>query len=304
MTKPTLVVMAAGMGSRYGGLKQVAPVGPSGEIIVDYSLYDALQAGFGRVVFVIKREIEDVFRERVGRAAEKVMDTHYVFQELTDLPPGYALPENRVKPWGTGHAVLAARKAISGPFAVINGDDFYGRASFQAIADFLRTARDAEDGYQYALVGYPVENTLTENGHVSRGVCTVKDGRLVDIVERTRIKAAGQDVRYTEDGEVWQAIPRGTPVSMNLWGFTPSLLLELEARFPAFLETAKANPLKAEYFLPSVVDALIKEGKATADVLPTNERWFGVTYPEDLPLVKQAIVSHIEQGNYPDPLWT
>jgi len=296
--------MAAGIGSRYGGLKQIDPIGPTGEIIIDYSLHDAIQAGFGRVVFVIKKELEEVFRERIGRQVEGRIDTRYAFQELTDLPEGFEVPEGRTKPWGTGHAVLAAREHIDAPFAVINGDDFYGRGAFQAIADFLRGAADGAGLSPFAMVGYPVENTLTDHGHVARGVCSVDaTGKLVDIVERTRIERRDGGIAFTEDGQTWQPIAEGTPVSMNMWGFTPALMQALEARFPAFLEGAAGN-LKAEYFLPSVVDAMVKEGRATVDVLPVRERWFGVTYQEDKPIVKAAIGKLVEAGTYPSPLWT
>ncbi|MDI6739104.1 MAG: nucleotidyltransferase [Candidatus Edwardsbacteria bacterium] len=304
MSKPILVVMAAGIGSRYGGLKQVDPVGPNGEIIIEYSLYDAVRAGFGRVVFVIKREIEEIFREKAGRSAVRAIDTRYVFQELNDRPPGFALPAGRTRPWGTGQAVLAARREVDGPFAVINGDDFYGRASFAVIADFLRTARDDEK-YRYAMVGYPVGNTLTEHGHVARGVCAVdRSGNLSGITERTRIQAFGDEIRFTENGARWQAVPKGTLVSMNLWGFTPSLMAELERRFPAFLESSRADPLKAEYFLPGVVDALVKENKASVKVLPTDDRWFGVTYQNDKAAVTSAIAKLIDSGQYPAKLWS
>lgn len=288
-TSPILVVMAAGLGSRYGGLKQIDPIGPTGEIIIDYSLHDAIEAGFGRVVFVIKRELEEVFRERIGRQVEGRIDTRYAFQELTDLPEGFTVPEGRTKPWGTGHAVLAAREHIDAPFAVINGDDFYGRDAFRAIADFLRGAADGNGLSPFAMVGYPVENTLTEHGHVARGVCRVDAaGKLVDIVERTRIERREGGIAFTEDGQTWQPLAEGTPVSMNMWGFTPALMKALEARFPAFLQAAGDN-LKAEFFLPFVVDAMVQEGLATVDVLPVRERWFGVTYQEDKPLVKAAI---------------
>lgn len=303
MSAPTLVVMAAGIGSRYGGLKQVDPIGPSGEIIIDYSLFDAVKAGFERVVFVIKPELEANFRERIGRSVEKVIDTRYAFQQVDDLPAGYTVPEGRVKPWGTGHAVLAARAHVDGPFAVINGDDFYGAGAFQAIGDFLRGTTDVRP-MPFAMVGYPVENTLTEHGHVARGVCEVDAaGRLVDIVERTRIELQEGAIRFTEDGQTWSPIAPGTPVSMNMWGFTAGLMAELEARFPAFLDEAKANPLKAEYFLPFVVNALLKEGQATVQVLPVRDRWFGVTYQEDKPRVKEAIAALVADGTYPAPLW-
>lgn len=303
-TSPILVVMAAGLGSRYGGLKQIDPIGPTGEIIIDYSLHDAIEAGFGRVVFVIKRELEEIFRERIGRQVEGRIDTRYAFQDLTDLPEGFTVPEGRTKPWGTGHAVLAARAHIDAPFAVINGDDFYGRDAFRAIADFLRGATGGEGLSPFAMVGYPVENTLTEHGHVARGVCRVDaQGRLLDIVERTRIERREGGIAFTEDGQTWQPLAEGTPVSMNMWGFTPALMRALEARFPAFLQGAGDN-LKAEFFLPFVVDAMVQEGLATVDVLPVRARWFGVTYQEDKPLVKAAIGRLVEAGTYPSPLWT
>ncbi len=302
MSQPTLVVMAAGIGSRYGGLKQVEPVGPHGEILIEYSLYDAARAGFGRVVFVITRGIEAVFRERIGSKAERAIDTRYAFQELDDLPAGCVVPAGRAKPWGTGHAVLAARREVDGPFAVINGDDFYGRRAFQAIADFLRPARD-DSKYRYAMVGYPVENTLTEHGHVARGICAVDAaGMLTGITERTRIESRGGEAAYTEDGAAWQAIPRGTPVSMNLWGFTPSLMGELLRRFPDFLRSM-ADPLKSEYYLPAVVDALIRQGKAAVTVLPTDDHWFGVTYQQDKTAVAEAIGRLVQDGHYPAALW-
>lgn len=303
MTEPILVVMAAGSGSRYGGLKQVDPVGPNGEILIEYSLYDAVRAGFGRVVFVITRGIEQVFHERIGSKAERAIDTRYVFQELSDLPQGFALPAGRTKPWGTGHATLSARREVDGPFAVINGDDFYGRTSFAAIADFLRAARD-DSKYRYAMVGYPVENTLTEHGHVSRGICAVDaSGDLAGLSERTRIQSFGGEARFTEDGSTWHPIPRGTPVSMNLWGFTPSLMAELELRFPVFLGSM-ADPLKTELYLPTVVGALVNEGKASVKVLPTDDRWFGVTYQQDKAAVSSAIAKLIDCGQYPRELWS
>ncbi len=302
MSAPALVVMAAGIGSRYGGLKQVDPVGPAGEILIEYSLYDAVRAGFGRVVFVITRQIESVFRERVGAKAERAVEVRYAFQELADLPAGFAVPAGRTRPWGTGHAALAARHDVDGPFAVINGDDFYGRRSFQAIAGFLRDARD-DAKCRYAMVGYPVENTLTEHGHVARGVCTVDaDGNLAGITERTRIQSFDGEARYTEDGESWHAIPRGTPVSMNLWGFTPGFMHELERRFPEFLRTMP-DPLKPEYYLPGVVDGLVREDKAAVAVLPTDDRWFGVTYQQDRAAVAAAIARLVAAGAYPARLW-
>ncbi|MBN1992435.1 MAG: nucleotidyltransferase [Anaerolineae bacterium] len=304
MLTPTLIVMAAGIGSRYGGLKQVDPIGPHGEIILDYSIYDALKAGFGKIVFIIRADIEQVFREKVGRTIEERSDTTYVFQKIEDLPPGFAVPPDRKKPWGTGHAVLSCRHVVNTPFAVINADDFYGQSSFQTLADYLKQAQDREGVYDYCMVGYVVENTLTEHGHVARGVCAVnQDGFLMGIRERTRIEKFGETAKYTEDGEHWFEIPKGSFVSMNMWGFTPVFLAELAARFPPFLQNNRNNLQKAEYFLPDVVGELLKENKATVKVLPTGERWFGVTYQEDKPRVKQAIRDLIGQGVYPENLW-
>ncbi|MBQ6470031.1 MAG: nucleotidyltransferase [Lachnospiraceae bacterium] len=301
---PALVIMAAGMGSRYGGLKQIDPVDAFGHILMDFSIYDAAKAGFGEVVFVIRKENEEIFREAVGNRVEKKMKVHYVFQDITDLPDGFSVPEGRVKPWGTGHAVLAARNVISGPFAVINADDFYGREAFQILYDYLTTHEDDEK-YRYVMAGYVLGNTLTENGSVSRGVCAVdEEGYLTDIHERKKIVRTKDDAgaAYTEDdGSTWTPLPETSAVSLNVWGFTPSFLEELKARFPAFLEGAlKTDPLKGEFFLPSVVDALIKEGKAAAAVKMTPDKWYGITYKEDKPMVEQAIRAMEEAGIYPE----
>jgi hypothetical protein len=304
MSNPTLVVMAAGIGSRYGGLKQTDSVGPNGEIIIDYSIYDALNAGFGRVVFVIQKDIEEAFRQRVGRTIEKRCETTYVFQKMEDVPEGFEVPPGRQKPWGTGHATLSCRNVVHSPFAVINADDFYGRSSYQTLCDYLRSAQDYDGVGNYCMVGYMLKNTLTEHGHVARGVCMVnQDGFLVEIRERTRIEQFGQIVKYTEDGETWVEIPGESVVSMNMWGFTPSLFPELEARFRHFLQENRDNIQRAEYFLPDVVGDLIRENKARVRVLSTNERWFGVTYKQDKPRVKQAIRDLIRQGVYPENLW-
>jgi len=304
MKTPTLVVMAAGMGSRYGGLKQIDPVGPNGEIIMDYSIYDAIKAGFGKVVFIIKEENEEIFKEAIGSRIEKLIDTAYVFQKIDNLPAGYNVPEGRVKPWGTGHAVLCCRDVVDTPFAVINADDFYGATSFKVLFDFLKDAEDSEGKYKYSMAGFVLENTLTENGHVARGICTVdSDGYLKEIHERTKIQKFENGAKYTEDGENWVSIPEGSTVSMNTWGFTPSLFKELEVAFPKFLDASKENILKAEYFLPSVIDNLISENKATVKVLPSKERWYGVTYKEDKPVVNQAIRDLIKEGVYPEKLW-
>ena len=304
MVQPALVVMAAGIGRRYGGLKQIDPIGPNGEIIIDYSIYDALKAGFGKVVFVIREDLEEAFRERVGNTIERQCETAYVFQRLEDVPAGFQAPPERQKPWGTGHALLCCKDEVASPFAVINADDFYGRSSYQILCDYLEHAQDRDGIYDYCMVGYVLENTLTEHGHVARGVCTVsQDGYLVEIHERRRIERFGEVVKYTEDGEHWVEIPRGTVVSMNMWGFTPSLFPELEARFPQFLQKNSDNIQEAEYFLPDVVNDLLEEGKARVRVLQTDEQWVGVTYQQDKPRVKRVIRELIRRGVYPENLW-
>ncbi len=305
MNKPVLVIMAAGMGSRYGGLKQIDPISDRGEIILDFSLYDAMMAGFEKIIFIIKKENEEDFRRLIDQRAGKYMKVEYAFQELTDIPQGYQVPAERVKPWGTCHAVLSARKLIDGPFAVINADDYYGPGAFQIIYDYLDQAKD--DGkYRYCMVGYNLEKTLTENGHVARGVCKVgENGQLLDIVERTKIMYHDGGIAFTEDdGITWQALEEGTTVSMNFWGFTESFVREMEERFPAFLDKALVeNPLKGEYFLPGVVDQLIKEDKATVKVLHSHDKWYGVTYKEDKQSVVDALQSMKDKGLYPEKLW-
>ena len=303
MKKPVLVIMAAGMGSRYGGLKQMDPVGGHGQVILDYSIYDARRAGFETVVFVIKDEIEADFKERVGSRVEPHMDVHYAFQRMDDLPEGYGVPAGRTKPWGTAQAALAAQPFIDGPFAIINADDYYGRSAYQLIYDYLLAHPDGEV-YEYAMVGYRLRNTVTENGSVSRGVCAMDpDWTLRSIDERTCIEKDGEDGRYSEDGgQSWTAISGDTVVSMNMWGFQRSFLDEAEARFPAFLDEALAsNPLKAEYFLPSVVNQLL--GRARVRVLLSEDKWYGVTYREDKPAVTAAIAAMTESGLYPEELW-
>lgn len=302
MAAPELVVMAAGMGSRYGGLKQIDPIGPSGEIIIDYSIYDALKAGFEKVVFIIRREIEADFRETVGNRFKNVIKIEYAFQELEMLPRGLSVPAGRIKPWGTGHAILCASHAISAPFAVINADDFYGRSSFQAIGDYLRTAADG-DKYDYSMVGYILKNTVSDHGHVARGCCDVAGDKLANIIERTRIEKAGDRIQYSMDnGKTWMNISPNTIVSMNMWGFTPSILDELEVRFATFVQANIGN-FKAEFFIPTVVDQLMGEDKAEVTVLPCQEKWLGITYREDKPTVEAAIRKLIEQGVYPEKLW-
>lgn len=296
--------MAAGMGSRYGGLKQIDPVGPNGEIILDYSAYDALRAGFDKIVFVIRRDLEEMFREKVGRNLEHRTDVAYVFQDIDMLPAGFSVPEGRVKPWGTGHAVMVCKGAVDTPFAAINADDYYGSSAFQTIGDYLRTARDHNGLYDYCMVGYALSNTVSEHGSVARGICEVtEDGLLTDLRERTRIEQFPDGIRYTENGADWVDLPPDAIASMNFWGFTPSFLDELEAAFPVFLRKSADNPLKAEYFLPEVVGDLAKAGKAKVRVLPTGEKWFGVTYQEDRPLIQNAMRELIRAGVYPDKLW-
>ena len=305
MSKPVLIIMAAGMGSRYGGLKQLDPVLNNDQVILDYSMYDARRAGFETGVFVIKEEIEEEFKARVGRRVERHMEVTYVFQRRDDLPEGYAAPEGRVKPWGTAQAALAARHVVDGPFAIINADDYYGPEAFQKIYDYLCANPDGAV-YEYAMVGYRLRNTVTENGSVARGVCDVDgNGVLTDICEYTTIEKDGEDARYTEDGgRTWASISGETQVSMNMWGFTHSFLMEAEDRFPAFLDkTLAENPLKGEYFLPSVVDQLIVEGKARVRVLPSEDKWYGITYREDKPTVTAAIAAMTREGLYPDELW-
>lgn len=304
MSKATLVIMAAGMGSRYGGLKQIDPIGPGGEIILDYSVYDAVKAGFDKVIFVIKEEIEKDFKEIIGNKFDGVVDIDFAYQDINNLPEGFTVPEGRVKPWGTGHAVLSCKGMIDGPFAVINADDYYGRETFELIYNELKKEKAEGDRYEFCMVGFRVENTLTENGHVARGVCqTNAEGYLTDIVERTKIAIRDGKIMFTEDEESWTEIPEGTTVSMNCWGFSPVMMDELENRFAACLEKNRDNMLKCEYFLPFVVDELLKEDKAEVKVLSTKEKWYGVTYKEDKEVVVNAIREKVEKGEYPPCLW-
>ncbi len=303
--KPILVVMAAGMGSRYGGLKQIDPVGSQGEAILDFSLFDAHEAGFETAVIIIKEAIREDFMSTVGKRLEKCpMEIRYAYQELDKLPAGYTVPAERTKPWGTCHAVLCAADVIGdAPFAVINADDYYGKSAYKVIYDALCAAQDSEQ-YDYCMVGYLLGNTVTDNGSVARGVCQTENGLLTQIVERTRIEKYDGGIHFTEDGESWTDLTADTIVSMNLWGFTPSFLPELEKRFPKFLDTlAVANPAKAEYFLPLAVEDLLREKKATVKVLQSPDKWFGVTYAADKPVVVAALKEKTEQGLYPDGLW-
>lgn len=304
MKKTALVVMAAGMGSRYGGLKQIDPVGPHGEIIMDYSIYDAIEAGFNKVVFIIKEELQESFRDVIGKRIEKIVDTSYVYQKVEAVPEGFSVPAERKIPWGTAHAVLSALPAVDTPFAVINADDFYGKSTFKALHEGLVNLQDTEEFYQYCMVGFALENTLSDHGHVARGICTVnEEGNLQEIHERTKIVKFGEITKYTEDDINWTTIPQGSIVSMNTWGFSPSIFNELKKRFKSFLEDKTNNLGSAEFFLPSVVDELIKEKKAKVKVLNTKEKWYGVTYKEDKPIVDAAIRNLIQQGVYPERLW-
>ncbi len=306
MEKTTLIVMAAGMGSRYGGLKQIDPVGPNGEIILDFSVFDAVEAGFDKVIFVIKHEIEEDFKKITDGRYDGKIEVGYAFQDINDLPEGFTVPEGRVKPWGTGQAVLSCKGMIDGPFAVVNADDYYGRETFKLVHDELVREKSEDGKYSFCMVGFKVENTLTENGSVARGVCqTDNRGYLTDIVERTKIAINGDKIQFTEDdGASWTDIPEGTTVSMNCWGFSTQMMAELENRFASFLEKGiKENPLKCEYFLPFVVDALLKENKAEVKVLETGEKWYGVTYKQDRELVVKALSRKIADGTYPERLW-
>ena len=304
MNKPVLVIMAAGMGSRYGGLKQLDPVGSHGQLIIDYSIYDARRAGFETVVFVIKPEIEADFKAAIGDRVARLVDVKYAYQLKEDLPEGYAVPEERTKPWGTAHAALSVREIVDGPFAVINADDYYGPEAFREIYAYLSGHPDGAV-YEYVMVGYLLKNTVTENGTVARGVCEeTADHFLTQVTERTKIEK-GEPPRFTEDdGRTWMDLPGDTIVSMNMWGFTRSFLDEAWKRFPAFLDAALAeNPAKAEYFLPTVVSQLIDEGRARVKVLRSEDKWYGVTYREDKPAVVAAIAEKTASGLYPDNLW-
>lgn len=304
--KPILVVMAAGMGSRYGGLKQIDPVGPCGEAILDYSLYDARRAGFSTVVFIIKHEIEEDFKRTVGARAEQAgLEVRYAFQQLDILPEGFTVPEGRVKPWGTAHAVLSAAGCIDAPFAVINADDYYGPICFRLIYEYLSTHADG-DKFAWAMVGFHLKNTVSENGSVSRGVCVTDEaGNLVSVTERTRIEPRNGAIAYTEDeGKTWVKLPGDSLVSMNLWGFTPSFVAAAQQGFADFLrQNVPVNPLKCEYYLPSVVSAALADGRAQVRVLTSPDKWHGITYREDKPELVAALKAMTDAGTYPQGLW-
>ena len=307
MKKPVLVVMAAGMGSRYGGLKQIDPVGSHGEAILDYSLFDAHEAGFETAVIIIKKAIEKDFMETVGARLKKCpMEIRYAYQEIEKIPEGFAIPAERTKPWGTSHAVLCAKDEIGGaPFAVINADDYYGKSAYQVIYNQLAQAQDGEY-YDFCMVGYQLGNTVTDNGSVARGICsTDENGYLTQVVERTKIEKYEGGIHFTEDdGATWTDVPATTNVSMNMWGFTPVFLDEIAARFPEFLSVdVPKNPAKAEFFLPRTVSELLSEKKATVKVLESADKWYGVTYAADKPQVVAALKAMAEAGLYPDGLW-
>lgn len=298
MKKTTLVIMAAGMGSRYGGIKQIEPVGPNGEIILDYSVYDAVEAGFDKVIIIIRRDIEKEFREVIGDRLEKHVEVEYVFQDMDALPQGYQRPEGRTKPWGTGHAILCCKQSIDTPFAVINADDYYGKEGFRKIHASLIDPPIVDTRYNFCMAGFHLGNTLSENGTVTRGVCKVENGILVDIEETYEIAKADGCARTAT-----KTLPFEQPVSMNMWGFTPEIMDELERRFVEFLDRLGDNEMKAEYLLPSIVDELIKEKQATVHVLDTRDKWFGVTYKEDKEFVIRSFLELTKKGVYPEKLF-
>jgi UTP-glucose-1-phosphate uridylyltransferase len=296
--------MAAGIGSRYGGIKQIDAVGPSGEAVIDYSVFDALRSGFKKIVFVIRQEIEAPFKERIGDRMGKSADITYVLQELDALPAGVTVPSDRKKPWGTGHAVLCCKDVVKTPFAVINADDFYGRRSFATLARYLKDLKNTDGLKACAMVGFVLENTLSEHGFVSRGVCSVSaEGYLTDVTERTRIEPRGGVPAYTLDGATWVALPRDSIVSMNMWGFVPALFDELENRFVKFLHMSAAAGPGKEFYISDMIGTLTKEKIVAVKVLPTPEQWFGMTYREDVAVVKLQIGHMIENGIYPKKLW-
>lgn len=302
MGKPSLVIMAAGMGSRYGGLKQIDPVDEQGHIIMDFSIFDAMAAGFEKVVFIIKKANEDVFKESIGNRISEKVQVEYVYQELDKIPEGFSVPQGREKPFGTGHAILCCRDVLDGPFVVINADDYYGRHAYKAVYDYLVNHQD-DTKYRYAMVGYALKNTLTDHGHVARGICrTDEEGFLKEIEERTHIEKRGEGAAFTEDdGRSWTNLSMDSIVSMNMWGFSRSILEELETGFTEFLRNElPENPLKAEYFLPTAVGGLLREGKASVQVLASQDKWYGVTYKEDKKMVVDAIAGLKRQGLYPE----
>lgn len=301
----TLVILAAGMGSRYGGLKQIDPVGPNNSIIIDYSIYDAVKAGFNKVVFIIKKENEALFKEVIGDKVSKHVKVEYVFQSLDKLPEGFSVPKERVKPWGTAHAILCCKGVVNEPFVVINSDDFYGSGAYSILSDWIDNTDFSDDKFKFAMAGYYLKNTLTDNGTVSRGVCDVNEnGQLNDVIERTKIMRVNGKISFTEDGESWTELPENCVASMNCWCFPAGILNEIEKYFVDFLKNeVPENPLKSEFFLPFLVRDMLKEEKCTVDVLETPDKWFGVTYKEDKPDVVASISALVESGKYPEKLW-
>jgi hypothetical protein len=305
MSSLILVVMAAGIGSRYGGLKQMEGFGPGGEVVMEYSVYDALRAGFDRIVFIIRRDFEDLFRERIGKKIERAADTAYVFQSIDQVPPGYTVPEGRIKPWGTAQAILACKDAVRTPFAAINADDFYGRSTFEIMARELRRARETGFERDFAMMGYVLANTLSEHGHVARGLCqATSDGYLVNIRELLRVQKFPDGIKHTEDGRTWTPLAPDSLVSMNFWGFQPGLFAELDSLFLEFLRADARELAKAEFLIPEAVGSLVRAKTARVKILPTQDRWFGVTYQEDRPKVRAAILELVRQGVYPAALWS
>lgn len=300
--KTTLVVLAAGMGSRYGGLKQIDKIGPNGEIILELSVYDAIKAGFDRVVFIIKHAIEKEFKAAIGDKISEQIPVEYIYQDLDKLPQGCTIPQGREKPWGTGHALLCCKDILNEPFCVINSDDYYGQDAFYKIHDFLVNSTDDNE---YAMVGYVIGNTVSKNGSVARGVCRISDGKLSDVQERTCIEVHGDKIEYSEDnGHTWTNIPSDSLVSLNFWGFKPSFINKMEQDFSEFFKKeVPANPLKSEFFIPKEVGKMLRDNEISVKMLSSNDKWYGVTYQEDKPSVKQGIKDLIEQGKYPNPLW-
>lgn len=301
MNEPTLVILAAGMGRRFGGLKQITPVDEFGHAIIDFSMYDAYKAGFRKLVFIIKHEIEEDFKSFIGSRAEKYFDVKYIFQQLDKLPEGYVVPEGRTKPWGTGHAIICASEVLDGPFAVINSDDYYGQSTYEELYRFLSSDR-AEN--EHCMIPYLLRKTVTENGSVARGICQVENGLLTDVVERTNIEKRGEDAAYTTDGgETWIPLSGDTLVSMNCWGYNLGIIDGLKDRFPAWLdENLKTNPLRCEYYLPNVTGELIKDGTGTVCAIPSREKWYGITYKDDMPSVVSAIARMRAEGKYPEKM--
>lgn len=302
MKDPILVVLAAGMGSRYGGLKQIDPIGPNGEIILELSAFDAIQAGFKKIVFIIKHEIETDFKEAIGNKLSQYCDVEYVFQDINKLPEGCVVPEGRVKPWGTAHAIMCCKDVIDAPFAVINADDYYGQSAFKTLYEFLTTSTDDNE---YAMVGYRLGNTVSEYGSVARGVCNYADGKLTNVRELTKIEVHGDKIEHTlDEGKTWEELPADSLVSMNMWGFKANVISKFESRFMDFFKNeVPENTMKSEYFIPMEVGRMLRNNEVVVKMLSSNDKWYGVTYQEDKPMVKEGIAKLIEAGKYPQPLW-